>query len=1357
MKKKLLLLPVFYCLFIKVFAQNEIPVDMNSGDVTIKVNLGTVTDHDLTDDVFLYYSPEALNLATPSEAWYGSGWSSTGGGNLVRYTRGLPDDINETSGLLRKGWLYLNASGTPVNQDIGNFTASANNSVSDCSDENADFTKLASLGYLEDPESDIYYFRGPRLAGSFVFDNAGVPNVRLIPYQDVKVTYITSATGIASFTIKTNDGTSYIFSTVAANSKTASNLVNSNSIPLQADYQFYRNGLVYNAIWGLTQVLSPSGAHLDYTYATQITTYDHDVRVGIYSQTSPALTKLGIVTLYHVKESIKHLYVSSITGSGGSKLTFDYTNNLFNGVKVYDLRGGSNFVKEMQAVYKTVATAQSNRHFLKSITEVSGCTRMSPYIFSYINEERLPVTLYPASDVWGYYNASDDGESTLASAQTKYHQVPKLYVYPSEKPHNRIRLYPIPSYSGTEIVLDGAYRTPEPSSMNIGTLTKVTYPTGGMLQLTFEPNMYYDTLAARNQYAGGLRIKQIDYYDALNPANIITNKYIYEDTVSHRSFGRLIHMPSYLIPVFRYRNPDSYTNDGSNIEYSSSYSTSDQWKLFTVRSESNLNGDIGNPVQYQNVVVHRAGAGWVKFQYLEPAQYGNASADQWTPSLDKFARPSAAPCTGMGIIAKAESWVYPYAPNPNYDHARGLLERKYEYNEAFTLVRETYNEYQDLFRPGLNSPLRVYGLSYDQYPHCGTLNQNVSNNYNIYLYSKYYMLTDMSKALLRSTVTIYDVLNATRNRQTKTEYYYESTVHRLPTRTKTINADGTVYTSKAKYPLDFGTIAANSDNALLRIGDLQTAGRNTEAIETVNYFQRNTTDTLRAISAEVVKYENFIPGGVQVKEHYALRASKPVTNFTEAQAVLQNGSYAFMVDSRYELVNTATAYTTNGNAVSVTGLNRLPVTTIYGYGGTTAVAQVTHAAQGTTTNAQFAFSDFETTTGNEFAVTNPYFGAGYTGAAAIHPYATLIKTVTKAANTSNYTVAFRAKTAAATSFTVSVVIKNTAGTATYINDTIKVMANTGFVFKRKAFNITAAPADMVVTISGVGFSAPTGSNTLWPLLDDVAFYPTQAQLTSFTYQFPYGITATSNQVTGKAAFTEYDAIGRIRLTRDMDGNILTRNTYNFPTGVALMSTFNLPSAPIYSVDNRIYTATGNPCIPNAIYTWTVKDGLNVIGSQSSTSTTFTYSIPSSINSCSITLDVSAPGYTSSSSMTGIYNIVPKPYTGIGICHKGVSELGCFSTTTLPGCPGQTGSSPTTFAYFDVSTTGVGVTGTPTYQWKKRNVGTSAWINTGNTAQFSYKPIPGTPSIEVMCTITTADGRSGNSAIDTVIIDDCSSK
>ncbi|HEY9046099.1 MAG TPA: hypothetical protein VIN08_09390, partial [Ohtaekwangia sp.] len=82
--KKFLLFAFFYFLMANAFSQGEIPVDMNSGSPSIQIPLWTVTDHDLTDNVFLYYNPADLNLTAAVEPWYGAGWSSSGGGTLSR-------------------------------------------------------------------------------------------------------------------------------------------------------------------------------------------------------------------------------------------------------------------------------------------------------------------------------------------------------------------------------------------------------------------------------------------------------------------------------------------------------------------------------------------------------------------------------------------------------------------------------------------------------------------------------------------------------------------------------------------------------------------------------------------------------------------------------------------------------------------------------------------------------------------------------------------------------------------------------------------------------------------------------------------------------------------------------------------------------------------------------------------------------------------------------------------------------------------------------------------------------------------------------------------------------------------------
>ncbi len=90
--------------------------------------------------------------------------------------------------------------------------------------------------------------------------------------------------------------------------------------------------------------------------------------------------------------------------------------------------------------------------------------------------------------------------------------------------------------------------------------------------------------------------------------------------------------------------------------------------------------------------------------------------------------------------------------------------------------------------------------------------------------------------------------------------------------------------------------------------------------------------------------------------------------------MLQNGTYKFDIDTRYESTVNYLNYDINGNVRSIRARNRTLASTLMGYDGSLPVAQAANAGLG-----QFAFSDFETTTGYEFRVSGtPYYGAGYT-------------------------------------------------------------------------------------------------------------------------------------------------------------------------------------------------------------------------------------------------------------------------------------------------------------------------------------------------------------------------------------------
>jgi hypothetical protein len=63
------------------------------------------------------------------------------------------------------------------------------------------------------------------------------------------------------------------------------------------------------------------------------------------------------------------------------------------------------------------------------------------------------------------------------------------------------------------------------------------------------------------------------------------------------------------------------------------------------------------------------------------------------------------------------------------------------------------------------------------------------------------------------------------------------------------------------------------------------------------------------------------------------------------------------------------------------------------------------------------------------------------------------------------------------------------------------------------------------------------------LFDDLAFYPSHGSLTTYTYKFPFGATSVSSG--DRTSQTEYDNLGRLKYSKDKDGNILQKREYHF--------------------------------------------------------------------------------------------------------------------------------------------------------------------------------------------------------------------
>lgn len=1108
---------IIFLLFGDVYSQSEIPVDMYTGTPSIFIPIYSVSGHGLSDVVGISYNATGLKLEESQGKRCGVGWSFQAGASIRREVRGLPDDHNG-SGYFdnRQGWLY----GT-IASDINNFSTSPDTLASTCSDENAVNTMLAGYNYAKDTEPDVFHYSAGSISGSFVFDHTGA--IRLIPFQNIKIEVIFSAPPsdktISSFKITKNDGVVYTFDYTISTNKITHRIGAITPEYLRKEFESYDYldyiNLHYTTEWKLSRVDSPSGAYLKYAYITDIngsTNYTNSdtVWIGVQKLNSSQLVKNAAYRI-ETRSSVRSLKYL-ISSAGDSLVAIGDPIDI---IRIYDTRKSPAYVKEFVFGYQSFGSlsANTNRQFLKSITEKSQTEQLPPYRFTYINVDfvnnkcELPNVYSSGKDFWGYYNG-----------RPNIHPFPRLYVYPLEPLSERIRLYPIPGYSGLQYTLPGADRTPEPSKMQIGTLESIQYPTGGATTFNYEPNDYYDTRTGQNLIGGGLRIKSIVYFDGVNAQAKIVKNFEYKE--GGNSSGRLITKPTFAIPVKEYRDPET----GSVKTYSQLSTNQDKWEYLTARSDRDLTQSLdGKIIGYGHVKVSRPGSGYSEYDYYLPATYGTGTSGQWVATDTKFVRPTG--CPTMDIVANGGKWAYGFSPNPNFEYERGFLLKRTDRTEAGIKVRELTYTPQYIYNSG-SAPYKVWGVSYDYF---------ANSSSNVYFYGKYFLLTDVARTVSVETVTEYDEYDPAKNVTTSSQNFYESSSHKLLTKRVLTGADGSLVTTKYKYPLDYGTMPMNIDEYLQSIKKLQTTYRNGIPIEVTTSVQRP-GESEKLIGASLTKFSDFgMTGKVLPYEQLSLKITGGITDFTSSGKVSTGiAEWEFGYDSRYQVDATFIGYDTYDRLTGSVNRSNIPVVTFWGFRKSVPVVQATNGYPG-----QFAFSDFETDndvnkTGYEFALSAKHYGAGRTGNNALRADLTLSKTVQKAGD--NYKLSFWLKKGSGSvDFTVK--LKQTNGT---LLNTITFSVNPATaLFERveKLIPVTSLPANFSIELNG---------NSATAYIDDVAFYPEKADLTTFTYRLPFGAASVTDPA-GNTVFIEYDSLGRERLVRDQDGNIIRRTAYTFPS------------------------------------------------------------------------------------------------------------------------------------------------------------------------------------------------------------------
>jgi hypothetical protein len=627
-----------------------------------------------------------------------------------------------------------------------------------------------------------------------------------------------------------------------------------------------------------------------------------------------------------------------------------------------------------------------------------------------------------------------------------------------------------------------------------------------------------------------------------------------------------------------------------------------------------------------------------------------------------------------------------------------LLLNKAEYNNNGTLVRNTQTTYQYLFKTGSTQPTSVVGLAYERF---------ANSTDPIFLFGQYTLLADVAKVVASETVTTYDENNSSLHSTESSQYSYASQYHRLMSGISKTTADGTVYGTNFSYTLDYPVSTGTpADTTMWMIQMLKNANQTNTVIEQISTVKLPKSSTVKTTGASLIKYRPFSSNRPLMKYQLASRPALPVTTFAPSSVV----NNVFQNDTSYQIVNTVNEYDTYGVALSSTGEDRNTNGTLWGYGQRFPVAQFDQ-----TRATSIAFSDFETANAASFALSGDFYGQGRTGLNGLYPSATLTRTISKPSNAINYQLAFWLKNQSGTTVTLQVTLKDANDNVLYINLYPCTLNGGNYQYFAKQIPVSGMPSTFKINITAPAFSAPAGgsSPSLLPLLDDVAFYPDYASLSSTTYDIPFGPNSVTD-ASGATSYTSYDPLGRLKFLSDQDGNIKQRFTYSYAGQVqaAMVASMTLVNAGILYINTPVqFLVDANTCVPGAVFKMDFADGNGLINIDPNGTPTITYT---TIGPRTITLQVSHPSYgTKTTSIT--VNILEPLQVLIGGSMNGQWATLTADVEALDGA-------------------------SIIYQWQFRTTGTTGWNPYGtNSNAFTLKILTGT-SIDIMCTVTASDGR-----------------
>lgn len=653
-------------------------------------------------------------------------------------------------------------------------------------------------------------------------------------------------------------------------------------------------------------------------------------------------------------------------------------------------------------------------------------------------------------------------------------------------PRTTISFQSLITSTPTNITIGSNYsngRDPNPTYMKACILEKVTYPTGGWTEFDYETNKYLD---GTSTYAGGLRISQMTSFSEIGS---VAKKQTFKYGENESGYGRANFSTS-MYWLMNEVTVHGYLDCGQHCPCDA-YKRS---RTFMSSPSISIEPYDGSPVVYSKVTVYDGDAttnnGKKVYRYSDIADQINMTFQTGYPAIESkhFKR---------GLLTSQES----------FSNATGTP----------TTARDssTYGAYSDSTKYDLGLKVKKIQIMDDDSP-LGT-GDGCDFNGDKYSYTwAWYDIRTGDNRKVSSISTNYSSTSPSTSIATTSTYQYENYEHQQMTKTTTTNSNGVDHVKEIDYVQD-----VNSTTVL-------------ESMINRHMLAYPVTETSKVDGTTME---------VLTRDYH-----NPSTNIYQVEEITrQIGTGSAVTEVEFQ------EFDSRGNILQYEARDGTVSSFKWGYDGTKPIAQVINAEE-----EEILFQNYED------GLIEPWVTAS-------NPYQSVSNSE---AHSGDYSLEFESYSGCSPAcyysiyhwvpaadlnldkiyiFSVWVKANNVDD---YINLQIKYEDGSGVQYPTAIYYDETREGEWqylerridLSQVSGlVGLELilrNVGSNGYSAYVDDLRFYPADAQMTTYTYDPLIGLSSISDP-NNRSMHYEYDDFGRLIEVTDSDGNLLKELEYNY--------------------------------------------------------------------------------------------------------------------------------------------------------------------------------------------------------------------